>query len=95
MQFRRPRGCNQVAAVCVLVLHTAEPVVRTITGMASRTPSRKSAAKAVWQRPAPRKAKHTHLTAKKKAKAKAQAKRAGRPYPNLVDNMRAARSKGR
>ena len=29
----------------------------------------------------------------KKAKAKAMAKAAGRPYPNLVDNMRAARSK--
>lgn len=31
------------------------------------------------------------LTAKKKAKAKAMAKAAGRPYPNLVDNMRAAK----
>jgi hypothetical protein len=29
----------------------------------------------------------------KKAKAKAMAKAGGRPYPNLVDNMRAARSK--
>ena len=29
----------------------------------------------------------------KKASAKAMAKAAGRPYPNLVDNMRAARSK--
>jgi len=29
----------------------------------------------------------------KKAKAKAMAKASGRPYPNLVDNMRAARSK--
>jgi hypothetical protein len=31
------------------------------------------------------------LSAKKKAKAKAMAKAAGRPYPNLVDNMRAAK----
>jgi len=31
------------------------------------------------------------LTSKKKAKAKAMAKAAGRPYPNLVDNMRAAK----
>ena len=31
--------------------------------------------------------------AAKKASAKASAKRAGRPYPNLIDNMRAARSK--
>lgn len=29
----------------------------------------------------------------KKAKAKAMAKSGGRPYPNLVDNMRAARMK--
>jgi len=33
------------------------------------------------------------LSPNAKAKAKAAAKAAGRPYPNLVDNMRAARSK--
>ena len=33
------------------------------------------------------------LSSAKKAKAKAAAKAAGRPYPNLIDNMRAARSK--
>lgn len=33
------------------------------------------------------------LSAAKKAKAKAMAKAGGRPYPNLVDNIRAARSK--
>ena len=33
------------------------------------------------------------LSPAKKASAKASAKRAGRPYPNLIDNMRAARSK--
>ena len=33
------------------------------------------------------------LSPAKKAKAKAAAKQAGRPYPNLVDNIRAARSK--
>ena len=33
------------------------------------------------------------LSPKKKAAAKAMAKKAGRPYPNLVDNMRAARKK--
>lgn len=33
------------------------------------------------------------LSPANKAKAKASAKRAGRPYPNLVDNIRAARSK--
>lgn len=31
------------------------------------------------------------LTPTKKASAKAMAKAAGRPYPNLVDNMRAAK----
>lgn len=33
------------------------------------------------------------LSPAKKAGAKAMAKRAGRPYPNLVDNMRAAKRK--
>lgn len=33
------------------------------------------------------------LTAAKKSKAKAIAKAAGRPYPNLVDNMRVAKGK--
>lgn len=31
------------------------------------------------------------LTSAKKASAKAMAKKAGRPYPNLIDNMRAAK----
>jgi hypothetical protein len=47
-----------------------------------------------WKRPNPAK-KHTKLSAKSKASARASAKRAGRKYPNLVDNMRAAaRQKG-
>jgi len=33
------------------------------------------------------------LTPAKKTEAKAAAKAAGRPYPNLVDNMRAAKKK--
>lgn len=33
------------------------------------------------------------LSPAKKAVAKKMAKEAGRPYPNLVDNMRAARKK--
>lgn len=33
------------------------------------------------------------LTPEQKAKAKASAKKAGRPYPNLVDNAKAARGK--
>lgn len=44
----------------------------------------------VWDTPNPAK-KHKKLSPGKKAAAKAAAKRAGRPYPNLVDNMRAAK----
>ncbi|MET0333570.1 MAG: hypothetical protein ABW190_04815 [Rhizobacter sp.] len=36
---------------------------------------------------------HKHLSPKAKASAKRHAKAAGRPYPNLVDNMAAARKK--
>ena len=46
----------------------------------------------VWDQPNP-KAKSKPLSPKKKAAAKAAAKAAGRPYPNLIDNMRMARSK--
>lgn len=48
--------------------------------------------KPVWERPNP-KAKSKKLTTSQKAKAKAKAKAAGRPYPNLIDNMQAARKK--
>ena len=43
----------------------------------------------VWDSPNPAK-KHKALGPAKKAAAKAAAKRAGRPYPNLIDNMKAA-----
>jgi len=46
-----------------------------------------------WDKPAPKKSRHTELTARSKAKAKAAAKKAGRKYPSLVDNMRAAGKK--
>jgi hypothetical protein len=45
----------------------------------------------VWDTPNPAK-KHTKLSSTKKAKAKAAAKAAGRPYPNLIDNMRMAKN---
>lgn len=48
--------------------------------------------KKVWDKPNPKK-KSTPLTDGQKSSAKAAAKKAGRPYPNLVDNMRAARKK--
>ena len=44
----------------------------------------------VWDKPNPAK-KHKKLSPEKKAKAKAAAKAAGRPYPNLIDNMRMAK----
>jgi hypothetical protein len=44
----------------------------------------------VWDTPNPAK-KHKKLSPAKKAKAKAAAKAAGRLYPNLIDNMRAAK----
>lgn len=47
---------------------------------------------AFWDKPNPKK-KSTPLTPAQKAKAKAAAKKAGRRYPNLVDNS-TARKKG-
>ena len=45
----------------------------------------------VWSKPRPSSlGAPKKLSAKKKTAAKARAKKAGRPYPNLVDNMRAA-----
>lgn len=46
----------------------------------------------VWDKPNPSKT-HKKLSPAKKASAKASAKAAGRPYPNLIDNMKAARKK--
>jgi Domain of unknown function (DUF6321) len=52
--------------------------------------------RAPWKRPNPRKRAgkpSTHLSPAQKSAAKARARRAGRPYPNLVDNMRMASKK--
>ena len=47
---------------------------------------------AVWDKPRPKDlGKSKPLSPKKKSAAKAAAKAAGRPYPNLIDNMRMAR----
>jgi len=48
--------------------------------------------KEVWDTPNPKK-KSVPLTSAQKSSAKAAAAKAGRPYPNLVDNMRAAKKK--
>ena len=50
---------------------------------------------APWDKPNPKGKKRAvkKLSVKQKASAKRSAKKAGRPYPNLVDNMRAAKKK--
>jgi hypothetical protein len=48
--------------------------------------------KKVWDKPNPKK-KSKALTPAQKAAAKARAKKAGRPYPNLIDNMAVTRKK--
>ena len=56
--------------------------------MATKTPP--------WKKPAPARGRaKTLLTPAQKAAAKARAERAGRRYPNLVDNLWAARHKER
>ena len=49
-------------------------------------------AKAFWNTKDPSD-KDKKLTSSQKSAAKARAKAAGRPYPNLIDNMRAAKGK--
>ena len=51
---------------------------------------KKSGRKPIWERKNPRR-KHRKLSPARKAQAKRMAKRAGRRYPNMVDNARAAR----
>ena len=54
------------------------------------------AVKPVWDRKRPKKlGEPKPLSAKKKKAAKARAKAAGRPYPNMVDNLAVARKKGK
>ena len=54
----------------------------------------KKASKPVWEKARPKSlGKSKKLTPAQKAKAKAAAKKAGRPYPNMIDNIRAARGK--
>lgn len=50
--------------------------------------------KPVWDKKRPKAlGESKEMSPKAKSSAKAMAKSAGRPYPNLVDNMRAARKK--
>lgn len=52
--------------------------------MATKTPP--------WKRPRPAGTPRTPLSDADKARARARAERAGRRYPNLIDNMWAART---
>ena len=52
---------------------------------------KKSTDKPVWKKPAPKTAHHAKLTEAQKEEARARAAKAGRRYPNLVDNMWAAK----
>lgn len=57
-----------------------------------------TARKAPWDKPNPKKKSgktSKHLTASQKASAKRAAKKAGRRYPSLVDNMNAAKKKSK
>lgn len=48
--------------------------------------------KPFWEKDAPKDAKKKALSVKGVKSAKAKARAAGRPYPNLVDNVAAARA---
>lgn len=55
-------------------------------------PARRQGHAAPWDQDNPKKpGEHQALSPQAKATAKRRARAAGRPYPNLVDNMRAAR----
>jgi hypothetical protein len=65
-----------------------------MTGMEG--PMSDFAVKPVWEKKRPKDlGKPKDLSVKKKKSAKARAKAAGRPFPNLIDNMAAARKKGK
>lgn len=55
--------------------------------------SKKSSSKPLWDKKNPKK-KSEKLSSEEKSEAKARAKKAGRPYPNAVDNIAVARKKG-
>lgn len=50
--------------------------------------------KPVWKKPNPKKTSKK-MTPAQKSQAKARARKAGRPYPNAVDNIAASRKKKR
>ncbi|MCD0253919.1 DNA-binding protein [Xanthomonas campestris pv. campestris] len=74
------------------VRKSATKKVVTKKTTSNKTAAKKPASKktAPWKKPNPAKASRP-LSAAQKTQAKARAKAAGRPYPNLVDNMAVAK----
>jgi hypothetical protein len=62
--------------------------------MAAKKSRKRKSASAAWERPAPGRSRHTKLTSREKSGTKSRAKKAGRRYPNLVDNIFGAKRKG-
>jgi hypothetical protein len=67
-------------------------------GVGARNPKgliRMPSKKPIWDKARPKSLGEPEaLSKRQKSSAKATAKAAGRPYPNLVDNIRAARKRG-
>jgi hypothetical protein len=57
--------------------------------------SARAQSKVPWKKAPPKGSSHTTLSAGEKSAAKKNAKKAGRRYPNLVDNMNAAKKKNK
>jgi hypothetical protein len=75
--------------------HQKSPKAASARKPAHKRPSEPAATPAddamPWKEPNPKgPGEHGHLTPSQKAVAKKRAKAAGRPYPNLVDNMHVA-----
>jgi hypothetical protein len=68
------------------------PAPFTDSGNARTSAMTKKSEKPAWDKPNPKAPNHSEkLTSSQKASAKKAAKKAGRPYPNMVDNMNAAK----
>ena len=66
--------------------------MRASRGMGAMDPKKLKKGGEVWDKPRPKDlGKPKKMSSAKKVSAKAMAKSAGRPYPNLVDNMRASK----
>lgn len=69
-------------------------MTRPSRGMGCMLESKMKKGGQVWDKERPKSlGAPKKLSPAKKASAKAAAKAAGRPYPNLIDNMKAARKK--